>query len=93
MDNLLLCIVGYILFLNIYLYWLMGKDKEAAKKNKPRIPERHFFLFSALGGATGAYLGMQSHRHKTKHRSFTIGLPIMIAVHMIIVILIVGVLM
>lgn len=89
----LMWIVGYVLFLNVYLYWLMGKDKEAAKKNKPRIPERHFFLFSALGGATGAYLGMQAHRHKTQHRSFKVGLPVMIAVHIVIIILVVGVLM
>lgn len=86
-------VIGYVLFLNIYLYWLMGKDKEAAKKNQPRIPERHFFIFSILGGATGAYIGMQAHRHKTQHRSFKIGLPIIIGVHILIVILILGVLM
>jgi uncharacterized membrane protein YsdA (DUF1294 family) len=62
-------------------------------ERQARIPERHIFLFSALGGATGAYLGMQTYRHKTQHRSFKIGLPLMIAVHIILVILIVGVLM
>lgn len=93
MDNTLMWLFGYVLFLNIYLYWLMGKDKDAAKKNLPRIPERHFFLFSILGGAVGAYLGMQAHRHKTKHRKFTIGMPIIIAVHVLIVILIAGVLL
>ncbi|MFC6331049.1 DUF1294 domain-containing protein [Paenibacillus septentrionalis] len=92
MENTLLWVVGYVLFLNIYLYWLMGKDKDAAKKNLPRIPERHFFLFSILGGATGAYLGMQAHRHKTQHRKFKIGLPIIIAVQVLLAVCIIVVL-
>ncbi|MCR8656381.1 DUF1294 domain-containing protein [Paenibacillus endoradicis] len=83
-------IVGYILFLNVYLYWIMGKDKESARRNTARIPERHIFLFSALGGAVGTYMAMYHFRHKTKHRSFKIGIPVMIIIHIILAILIVG---
>lgn len=86
-------IVGYVLFLNVYLYWLMGKDKGYAKRGLPRIPERHIFLFSALGGATGTYLAMYHYRHKTKHKSFMIAMPIMIAIHVAIAIFLAGVLM
>ncbi|URN93544.1 MAG: DUF1294 domain-containing protein [Candidatus Pristimantibacillus lignocellulolyticus] len=83
-------IVGYILFLNVYLYWVMGKDKENARRNQPRIPERHIFLFSALGGAVGTYTAMYHFRHKTKHRSFKIGIPVIIIIHFILAILVVG---
>lgn len=77
---------AYILFLNIYMFLLMGKDKEFAKKRANRIPERHFMLWSAVGGAIGAYIGMKHYHHKTKHRKFTIGIPIIIIIHILIVI-------
>lgn len=86
-------IIGYVLFLNVYLYWIMGKDKQSAKSGQTRVPERHIFIFSILGGAIGTYLAMYHYRHKTKHKSFTIGIPIIIAIQLIIVILIAGVLM
>lgn len=83
-------VIGYVLFLNVYLYWIMGKDKESARRNTARIPERHIFLFSALGGAVGTYMAMYHFRHKTKHRSFKIGIPVIIIIQSILVILLVG---
>lgn len=92
MDPLIIWLFGYIVFLNIYLYWAMGKDKHHAQKNMPRIPERHFILFSILGGAFGCYLGMWHHRHKTQHNKFKIGLPIIIGIQIVIIFLLIGVL-
>ena len=92
MDGMIYWLIGYVIFLNIYLHWAMGKDKEMAKKNMPRIPERHFMIFSILGGALGCYLGMKQHRHKTQHRKFSVGLPIIIAVQAILLVALVGVL-
>ena len=56
-------------------------DKIAAKKfPKHRTRERTLFLLSALGGSVAMFVTMQMIRHKTKHRSFMIGIPmIMIA--------------
>ena len=56
----------------------MRIDKQKAIKEQFRIPERTFFLLSFLGGALGTYIGMQLFRHKTKHTSFTIGIPVLI---------------
>ena len=56
-------------------------DKIAAKKlPKHRTREKTLFLLSALGGSVAMFVTMQVIRHKTKHRSFMIGIPmIMVA--------------
>ena len=70
---------------NIAAFIVYGVDKWKAKRQevKPetrRIPERNLLLIAAVGGSLGAYLGMQVWRHKTRHRVFQIGIPlIMIA--------------
>lgn len=53
----------------------MGIDKFKARRGLWRIPEKTLFLSALLGGAMGSILGMKLFRHKTKHRSFTIGMP------------------
>ena len=44
-------------------------------RNKQRIPEKTLFVVAALGGSIGAILGMWIFRHKTRHCYFTVGLP------------------
>ena len=65
----------YLIFMNLLAFLLMGLDKEKARRNRWRIPEKTLFLSSILGGSIGAILGMQVFRHKTKHASFRIGMP------------------
>ena len=73
---------AYIAVVNIITFYLMRVDKQKAIKNQFRIPERTFFLLSILGGALGTYIGMKIFRHKTKHASFTIGMPILILLNL-----------
>ncbi|MCD8500728.1 MAG: DUF1294 domain-containing protein [Bacillaceae bacterium] len=54
----------------------MYSDKQKAKKNKWRTSERTFFIIALLGGSLGVLLGMQWFRHKTKHLSFKLIIPI-----------------
>ncbi|MCP3741297.1 DUF1294 domain-containing protein [Rossellomorea sp. BNER] len=76
--DLLLIILIYLLFINITGYIIMGIDKNRAKKqNARRIPEKTIWKISFLGGAFGTVLGMNRFRHKTKHRQFSIGLPLL----------------
>ena len=65
----------YLLLINAAAYLLMLVDKIKAKKNRWRIPERTLMLSAALGGSIGALVGMYTFRHKTKHLSFTLGMP------------------
>ncbi|AXI09651.1 DUF1294 domain-containing protein [Oceanobacillus sp. 143] len=78
MENQLL---AYILLVNVIEFFLMRVDKQKAIKGQYRIPERTFWLLALLGGAIGGYAGMKVFRHKTKHRSFTIGMPILIIIN------------
>ena len=52
-------------------------DKYAAKRKKARIPEKILFLTALFGGSLAMYITMLAVRHKTKHKRFMIGLPLM----------------
>ena len=52
-------------------------DKIAAKKFPGhRTREKTLFLISALGGSVAMFVTMQIIHHKTKHKSFMIGIPL-----------------
>lgn len=60
-------------------------DKRAAKKRpKHRVPEKILFLLAILGGSVAEFLTMLKIRHKTKHKRFMIGLPIIIVLQLVI---------
>ena len=65
----------YLLLINAAAFLLMLVDKLKAKNNLWRIPERTLFGSALLGGSVGALLGMYTFRHKTKHLTFTLGMP------------------
>ena len=60
----------------------MGLDKYKSKHNWKRIREKTFFLIAALSGSTGVLAGMYFFRHKTKHSSFTLGIPVILALQL-----------
>ena len=43
---------------------------------------------AALGGSLGSLLGMYTVRHKTKHTKFTIGIPVLLALQIVLGLLI-----
>ena len=67
----------YLAAINVVLYAMMGIDKLCAKLQKRRIPEKTLFAFAVLGGAFGGTLGMYGFRHKTLHKTFAIGFPLL----------------
>ncbi|MBQ3544527.1 MAG: DUF1294 domain-containing protein [Lachnospiraceae bacterium] len=72
----MMILIVYLVIVNVVAFALMGIDKRKAIKNKYRIPEKVLFMSAILLGSIGANLGMQVFRHKTKHMSFVIGMPI-----------------
>ena len=73
-------IVPVLLGVNALSFGLMGADKRRARQGKRRIPERTLWAVSALFGALGGMLGMTAFHHKTRHRSFCVGMPALLAV-------------
>ncbi|WP_230199162.1 DUF1294 domain-containing protein [Risungbinella massiliensis] len=66
------------MIINLVGFINMGRDKRRAEKGEWRIPEKNFFLIALIGGAVGVFSGMQNYRHKTKHWTFVIGIPLLI---------------
>ncbi len=77
-------LVFYII-MNLVTFILYGADKAKAKKGKWRIPEKTLLLFAACFGGLGAFLGMKVFRHKTKHTSFRILVPVCMILQFILI--------
>jgi uncharacterized membrane protein YsdA (DUF1294 family) len=69
-------IYTYIAILNVITFFLYGIDKWKAKKDRWRIPESTLLLLAVLGGSIGAWLGMKIWHHKTMHKKFKYGIPL-----------------
>lgn len=84
-----LLFLGYLLIINLITFLVFGFDKLQAKRKEKkesvrRVPEKTLLVLSALGGSIGALLGMKVWHHKTLHRSFRIGVPLILALQVII---------
>ena len=69
------------LALSLLTFLLFGYDKNAARLNQRRIPERVLLGLSILGGAAGGLAGMLSFRHKTRKSYFWIILLAALCLH------------
>ncbi len=79
-------ILIYFLIINIISFFAAALDKLLAIKSLRRISEKSLFTLSFLGGATFMLLSMFLFRHKTRHKRFMIGLPIIIIIQLILII-------
>lgn len=70
----------YLFLVNLAGFAEMGMDKRRAKRREWRIPEKTLFLTAAVGGSVGSIIGMRVFRHKTRHKSFTAGMPAILCV-------------
>ncbi len=55
-------------------------DKWAAQHDCRRVSERTLFGIAIAGGTLAMYFAMRLVRHKTKHKRFMIGLPLIAAI-------------
>ncbi len=79
-------ILVYLLFINVVTFIAFGVDKRKAKHNKWRIAEKTLLGLAAIGGSVGALLAMRMFHHKTKHKKFYIGVPVIILLQIVFVI-------
>ena len=77
----------YLCVVNIIAIIVCAADKIKAQLNKWRISEKTLLAISVIGGALGMYITMLIIRHKTKHKTFMIGLPFLILVHVVAILL------
>lgn len=80
MEDVKLLIFAYLIVINTVGFFISLADKSAARNGRWRVPERTLFLVSIIGGSVGTYISMRIFHHKTKHKRFMIGIPLIIAV-------------
>lgn len=78
----------YFLIISLISAVITAVDKRNAIKGKRRIPEDFLITLGLVGGALSELTTMKLIHHKTKHKKFMLGLPIEIAFHIAIIILI-----
>ncbi len=75
---------GYLLIINAVGFLIMLADKTKARKKQWRIPESTLILTAAVGGSIGVLCGMYAFRHKTRHLKFTLGVPLILAIQVLL---------
>ena len=75
----------YLFAINIVSFFLYGIDKYKAKKNKWRISEATLLMITVIGGSIGAWAGMRLWHHKTMHKKFKYGIPLIIIMQIALV--------
>ena len=75
----------YLIAINIVTFLVYGIDKWKAKQGSWRISETTLLILAVIGGSIGALLGMKVWRHKTQHKKFKYGLPLILIIQIILI--------
>jgi uncharacterized membrane protein YsdA (DUF1294 family) len=68
----------YLIVINIVTFFVYGIDKIKAKRGSWRISEATLLILAIIGGSIGALFGMNVWHHKTQHKKFKYGLPLIL---------------
>ena len=77
----------WLVFINLLAFVLFGLDKWKARRGDWRISENALMLSALLGGSIGALAGMRVFHHKTRHKKFTIGVPVLLVLDVALAVL------
>lgn len=72
-----------LVVINLLTFLVYGIDKWRAIHGRWRISEATLLLLAILGGSIGALLGMQIWHHKTHHKKFKYGVPLILIIQII----------
>ena len=78
---LIICLVA----VNVVTFLTFGIDKWKARHAKWRINETQLLALAVLGGGIGAWLGMKVWHHKTMHKKFKYGIPVIVIIQLAII--------
>ncbi len=76
----------YLIVINVIAFLMYGMDKWKAKRGSWRISEATLLLMAVAGGSIGALLGMNVWHHKTMHKKFKYGLPLILLAQLALII-------
>lgn len=79
-------IASSLLVLNALTFAVYGIDKWKARHNKWRLPEATLLLLAVAGGSVGAWLGMKAWHHKTMHKKFKYGVPLIFILQVVLLV-------
>jgi uncharacterized membrane protein YsdA (DUF1294 family) len=82
MANVLLY---YLIAINVVTFLVYGIDKWKVKQGSWRISEAFLLILAVIGGSIGALLGMKIWHHKTMHKKFKYGLPLILIIQIILI--------
>lgn len=77
----------YFAVMNVVTFLLYGVDKWKAKRDRWRVSEAALIWMAVFGGSVGAWLGMKAWHHKTQHKKFKYGLPLILMAQIALVVL------
>ena len=81
MTTIFICLIA----INIVTFFVYGIDKYKAMHAKWRISEATLLLLAVIGGSIGAWCGMEVWHHKTKHKKFKYGVPVIVILQIVLV--------
>lgn len=70
--------IYYLTVINLVTFFVYGMDKMKAKKKRWRITESTLLTLAVAGGSIGAWVGMSFWNHKTRHKKFKYGIPLIL---------------
>ena len=80
--------IGYfVIVINVIALLAFGTDKLRAVCHKRRIRESTLLTIAFIGGSFGALAGMYLFRHKIRKKHFSVGVPLMLAAHIVVLLL------
>ncbi len=80
-------LIVYLIAVNVATFFVYGIDKWKAMHGKWRISEATLIGLAVAGGSLGAWLGMAVWHHKTMHKKFKYGIPLIIVAQIAIALL------
>ena len=75
----------YLIVITIVTFLVYGIDKWKAKQGSWRISEASLLILAVIGGSIGALFGMKVWHHKTMHKKFKYGLPLILLVQIALI--------